>query len=211
VTHEVDVVAEVERGGMAVPCRNGRAVPSALVERVLVLARSRESPMGNWSRKELADAFDVYQQQVIDVGRTWDWASYADVFTEDATYVEHALGNMSGRAAIKDWIVSTMNMFPGSEMPSYPVEWCAIDADDDWVIFKNINTMKDPGDGSVHGAPVITALKYAGDGRWSYEEDAYNPMNFMVMIQEYVTRCHQLGTLSDDARTFATNMGWQLA
>ena len=79
------------------------------------------------------------------------------------------------------------------------------------MIFKNVNTMKDPGDGSVHGAPVITALKYAGDGQWSYEEDAYNPMNFMVMIQEYVTRCQQLGTLSDDARTFATNMGWQLA
>ena len=96
-------------------------------------------------------------------------------------------------------------------MPTYPVEWCSIDADNDWVIFKNVNTMKDPGDGSVHGAPVITALKYAGDGQWSYEEDAYNPMNFMVMIKEYVERCHQLGTLSDDARVFAKNMSWELA
>ena len=68
--------------------------------------------------------------------------------------------------------------------------------------------MKDPGDGSVHGAPVITVLKYAGDGKWSYEEDAYNPMNFLVMIQEYVQRCHELGTISDDARAFAKNMSW---
>ena len=80
--------------------------------------------MGKWSREELAEAFDVYQQQVIEVGNTWDWSSYANVFTEDATYVEHALGNMAGREAIREWIVSTMNIFPGSEMPTYPVEWC---------------------------------------------------------------------------------------
>jgi hypothetical protein len=166
--------------------------------------------MGNWSRAELTEAFDVYQQQVIDVGTTWDWAGYADAFTEDATYVEHALGNMSGRAAIRDWIVKTMNEFPGSEMPTYPVEWCSIDPENDWVIFKNINTMRDPGDGSVFGAPVITALKYAGDGQWSYEEDAYNPMNFLLMIQGYTQRCAQLGSLSEEARTFATNMGWEL-
>ena len=103
-----------------------------------------------------------------------------------------------------------MNMFPGSEMPSYPVEWYSIDADKGWVIFKNINTMKDPGDGSVHGAPVITVLEYAGDDKWSYEEDAYNPMNFLVMIQAYIQRCHELGTISDDARTFAKNMNWEL-
>ena len=54
--------------------------------------------------------------------------------------------------------------------------------------------MKDPGDGSVHGAAVITVLEYAGDDKWSYEEDAYNPMNFMVMMQGYIQRCHELGT-----------------
>ena len=127
------------------------------------------------SRRRGAD----YQEAVVEVGKTWDWSSYADHFTEDANYVEHALGNMEGRENIREWIVSTMNMFPGSEMPSYPVEWYSIDADKGWVIFKNINTMKDPGDGSVHGAPVITVLEYAGDDKWSYEEDAYNPMNFL--------------------------------
>jgi ketosteroid isomerase-like protein len=167
--------------------------------------------MGDWTRQELADAFDAYQEQVVDVCRTWDWSSYANIFTEDATYVEHALGNMTGRAEIRDWIVATMNTFPGNEMPSYPVEWCSIDADTNWVVFKNVNTMKDPGDGSVFGAPCITALKYAGDGQWSHEEDAYNPMNFMLMIQGYVTRSHELGTLSDEARTFATNMSWELS
>ena len=35
-------------------------------------------------------------------------------------------------------------------------------------------------------------------------------MNFLMMVREYVKRCHQLGTLSDDGRTFAKNMGWEL-
>ena len=163
-----------------------------------------------WSREELEEAFQNYQRAVIEVGKTWDWSGYADHFTEDAKYVEHALGNMEGRENIREWIVSTMNTFPGSEMPVYPVEWYSIDTDKGWVIFKNVNTMKDPGDGSVHGAPVITVLEYAGDDKWSYEEDAYNPMNFLVMLQGYVQRCHELGTLSDDARTFARNMNWEL-
>ena len=47
-------------------------------------------------------------------------------------------------------------------------------------------------------------------GLWSNEEDAYNPMNFMPMVQEYIGRCHKLGTISDDARTFAKNMNWEL-
>ena len=101
-----------------------------------------------------------------------DWSSYADHFTEDATYVEHAVGNMVGREAIREWIVRTMNMFPGSEMPFYPVSWYSTDTDKGWVIGKIMNRMKDPGDGSILETPVITALKYAGDGKWSCEEDA---------------------------------------
>ena len=51
-----------------------------------------------------------------EVGKTWDWSSYANMFTEDATYVEHALGDMTGRER-SGWIVDQMNIFPGSEMP----------------------------------------------------------------------------------------------
>ena len=84
-----------------------------------------------------------------------------------------------------------MNSFPGSEMPFFPTSWYSIDEEKGWVICEILNRMKDPGDGSIHERPVITVLKYAGDGRWSYEEDAYNPMNFLVMVQEYIQRCHE--------------------
>jgi hypothetical protein len=36
-------------------------------------------------------------------------------------------------------------------------------------------------------------------------------MNFMPMVQDYIKRCHELGTISDYARTFAKNMNWELA
>jgi ketosteroid isomerase-like protein len=166
--------------------------------------------MGQWSRAELEEAFHDYEKAVVEIAESWDWARYADQFTEDASYIEHGMGNRSGREEIREWISSTMNMFPGSEMPFFPCEWYAIDEELGWVIARIPNRMKDPGDGSIYESPVITVLKYAGDGKWSYEEDAYNPMNFLVMVQEYVKRSHELGTLSDDGRTFANNMGWQL-
>jgi ketosteroid isomerase-like protein len=166
--------------------------------------------MGQWSREEIEAAFKQHEQVVVEIGNSWDWSRYADEFTEDATYVEHVYGRFEGRENIRDWIVSTMNTFPGSEMPLYPTSWHAIDEEKGWVFSEVLNTMRDPGDGSVHQRPNITILKYAGDGLWSYEEDAYNPMNFMVMVQEYVGRCHKLGTLSDDARAFAKNMNWEV-
>jgi hypothetical protein len=45
--------------------------------------------------------------------------------------------------------------------------------------------MKDPGDGRIHQEYNFTLLKYAGEGRWSYEEDIYNPMRFGTMVGEW--------------------------
>jgi hypothetical protein len=166
--------------------------------------------MGRWSRKEIESAFAQHEQVVVEIGKSWDWSRFADEFTDDARYVEHALGTFEGREQIREWITSTMSIFPGSEMPHFPTSWHAIDDDKGWVFCEVLNRMKDPGDGSIHESGNITVLKYAGDGLWSYEEDAYNPMNFMVMLQGYIQRCAKLGTASDDALTFAKNMGWEL-
>lgn len=35
-------------------------------------------------------------------------------------------------------------------------------------------------------------------------------MNFLVMVQEYIQRCHRIGTISDDVRSFSKNMNWEL-
>ncbi|MGH3971666.1 MAG: nuclear transport factor 2 family protein [Mycobacterium sp.] len=167
--------------------------------------------MGQWSRAEIESAFKRHEEVVVGIGSSWDWSRFADEFTEDATYVEHTYGTLQGREEIRNWIVSTMNAFPGSEMPCYPTSWYSIDEDRGWVFCEILNRMRDPGDGSIHQAATITILKYAGDGLWSYEEDAYNPMNFLPMVREYVQRCKTLGTASEDALAFAKNMNWELA
>jgi hypothetical protein len=171
---------------------------------------AKECAMG-WSRQEIEETFEHHQQVVIEIAESWDWARYGDLFTEDATYVEHLYGRMAGREKIREWISSTMNVFPGSEMPFYPVTWYSIDVDKGWVFSEIMNRMRDPGDGSIFEAPCITILRYGGNGLWSNEEDAYNPMNFMPMVQQYIQRSHELGSVSDDARAFAKNMNWQLS
>ena len=123
-----------------------------------------------------------------EAGRTGDWAAWADVFTEDAEYVEHHFGTFHGREAIREWISGVMSSFPGNVMPEFPIEWHVVDEDRGWIVCKIWNRMADPGDGSVLEAANLTLLKYAGDGKWSYEEDVYNPAAFTDIVQEWVRR-----------------------
>jgi hypothetical protein len=83
-----------------------------------------------------------------------------------------------------------MNQREHVEMNSFPVDWSMVDEERGWVVFGVWNRMADPGDGSVHQAIAWTLLKYAGDGKWSYEEDMYNPLEFQDMIRSY----HRLKT-----------------
>ncbi|MBV8985299.1 MAG: nuclear transport factor 2 family protein [Acidimicrobiia bacterium] len=148
--------------------------------------------MTHWAREELEQAFETYQRVAAEAGRTGDWASWADLFTEDGEYVEHLYGTMRGREAIRAWISETMSTYPGNAMPAFPIGWSVIDEDKGWVICQVWNRMEDPGDGSIHQAYNVTILKYAGDGRWSYEEDIYNPAHFASMIKAWEQRKTEL-------------------
>ena len=44
---------------------------------------------------------------------------------------------------------------------------------------------RDKGDGSIFQAANLTRLVYAGDDRWSYEEDAYNPKAMADVLQAW--------------------------
>lgn len=139
--------------------------------------------MGQWSRDEIEEAFAAYQAAAVVGGTTGDWNSWADLFTDDARYVEHLYGEFEGREAIRAWIHETMATPPADEMSAFPIEWYMIDEDRGWVVCQVWNRMDDPGDGSVHQAYNITILHYAGSGQWSYEEDVYNPHTFNTMIK----------------------------
>ena len=156
--------------------------------------------MGRFSRQEIEEAFDRYQQAALKGGTTGDWNEWADLFTEDATYIEHLYGTMGGREAIRKWIHDTMSQPIHDQMIYFPVDWYIIDDDRGWVVYQVWNRMKDPGDGSLHQAYNFTLLKYAGNGLWSYEEDIYNPEHFRTMIRGWLARKKELGETQQDSQ-----------
>jgi hypothetical protein len=167
--------------------------------------------MAEVTREELEAAFARYQESSRQAGASGDWSTWADQFTEDATYIEHSYGNFSGREAIRRWITRTMGTFPGNAMPEFPIEWYVLDEDRGWVVCQVWNRMEDPGDGSVHQAANVTILHYAGDGQWSYEEDVYNPAHFTAMLEGWGRRAEELGRLPDEARAWFSTMGLTVA
>ena len=152
--------------------------------------------MGKWSRQELEEALELYTRTALEAGTTGNWDKWADLFTEDATYIEHLYGTFGGREAIRKWIVTTMSEYPNSEMKYFPHEWYMIDEERGWVVAQIWNRMVDPGDGSLHQAYNYSLLKYAGDMKWSFEEDIYNPEHFKTMIRGWFDakkRCEEAG------------------
>ena len=115
------------------------------------------------------DAFETF----LDLGaRGRDWPAWAALFTEDAVYTEHCLGQFHGSAAIETWIQSAME--PVACM-TFSVEWCIIEADR--VAFWIWNHLPAPdGRGDAEYCfPNLTILTHTGGAMWSAEEDFYEP------------------------------------
>lgn len=153
-------------------------------------------------RSELQGALDHYTQTVQRAAESRDWTLFGGLFTTDATYQEHAYGNMRGREEITAWAVRTMTSFPGNCMSDFPIGWAVFDEERDWIVCEIRNLMRDPGDGSAYEASNVTILHYAGANLFSYEEDVYNPANFAAMVTAWGKRADRLGTLPEEA------VGW---
>ena len=80
----------------------------------------------------------------------------AAMFTEDAHYVEHAYGEMQGRAAIEEWITKVMAPFPKM---TFPQDWSVIDVPNAAVVFQCQNELPEPFD--AEGAALIA--RHAND------------------------------------------------
>ena len=50
---------------------------------------------------ELDAAFTAFQATVAEIAISRDWDRFAEQFTVDADYIEHALGTMHGREEIR--------------------------------------------------------------------------------------------------------------
>ena len=137
--------------------------------------------MAEFERDEVEQAF-IHYWRTGAVGE--DWEAWADLFTDDATYVEHVLGNMHGRDAIKAWIRPIMDQY--SELYT-AYEWHMIDGDR--VVMYMQNRRDDPEEGQPPiDFPGISVLRYAGDGKWSYEEDFWSLPGAQAATKRYAAR-----------------------
>lgn len=130
--------------------------------------------MARISLDELKEAFEGYDKIRIRCSETGDWSQFADLFVEDAHYIEHAYGELQGREAIREWITKVMAPFPHMQ---FPQNWVVFDEKNGAVVFEVDNLLPHPTDPGHpgFGFPTWTRLVYSGDGLWASEEDVYNP------------------------------------
>jgi ketosteroid isomerase-like protein len=98
------------------------------------------------------------------------WPDLADLFTDDVVYIDPAWGRIQGVEEVRAFMDESMR---GLEDWNFPVEYTAIDGDT--VVVKW--TQQLPGtrpDGTRYEQSGYSTLVYAGDGRFSYEEDLLN-------------------------------------
>ncbi|MBD0321995.1 MAG: nuclear transport factor 2 family protein [Aldersonia sp.] len=130
-------------------------------------------PVGRFDRAELTEAIRHYEQVVADCSRSQDWSPFADLFTTDAEYVEHAYGSFRGREEVRRWICAVMAPFPQMRIEQV---WRAYDEENDAVVFGVDNILDHPTEaGVVFSFPNVSRVVYAGVGLFSSQEDTYTP------------------------------------
>jgi len=150
--------------------------------------------MANWPLEEVEAAFRTYWSTGA-VGENWD--AWADLFTDDALYVEHVLGNKNGREEIREWIKPIMAQY-GELYTVY--EWHMAEASGRVVVYMQNRRDNPSGDG-VLDFPGITILQYAGGGKWSMEEDYWAVPAATQTTEQYETLRKQHDPKHRDMRT----------
>ena len=130
-----------------------------------------DPPTPAHSRDEVESEFHAYRERANRAVATGDWNEWADQFTTDARYREHHFGTFTGQDEIRAWITGVMKPFPTME---FPLQSVMIDGNRVCAVIPNVLPTPDGVDG-YFGFDVNVILHYAGGGRWSYEEDVYNP------------------------------------
>lgn len=127
--------------------------------------------MTSYPREEILGAYEAYVATRRRVeARELPWDALADYFTEDAVFIDPAWGRVEGIDEIRTFLSESM---AGLEDWDFPHQWTMIDGDR--LIARWLNRL--PGsrpDGSRYEAPGYSLMIYAGNGKFSYEEDLLN-------------------------------------
>jgi ketosteroid isomerase-like protein len=137
--------------------------------------------MASHPRKEVQKAADALHRMrdkasAGEIG----WDALADLFTEDATYIDPAWGRFKGREAICRFMHDSMQ---GLKEWKFPTEWTVVDGNR--VVNRFLNRL--PGrrpDGTYYDVPGVSILEYAGGGKFSFEEDVINMVHLYEVLKE---------------------------
>jgi ketosteroid isomerase-like protein len=117
-----------------------------------------------YSRDEVEEAFRHYflTGPVLE-----DWSAWSQLFSDDAVYFDHFYGRFRGPEEIQKFLESTMGFAPHVYSP---LEWYNLDGNR--IVYKVWNRADNPDAGGPPAEfPSLQIVEYAGDGRWSSEED----------------------------------------
>jgi ketosteroid isomerase-like protein len=145
------------------------------------LPASREIRMQTHPPDEILATYQRYvdTRNRVEAGEL-PWDALAAFFTDGATFIDPAWGRIEGIQAIRRFLVDSM---AGLEDWEFPHEWAMVDGDRLVARWQN----RLPGrraDGSYYQAPGYSFLRYAGNGRFSYEEDLLNMVHVGELIRE---------------------------
>jgi hypothetical protein len=118
-----------------------------------------------------------------------NWAAWPDRLTEDVEYVEHVYGEMSGREAVRTWIVGLMAQRADVHAV---LDWYVISGRRLILSMTNRYYNPDPA-GSPFDFPGLTVLGYAGDGLFGYQEDYWDQRLAKVAYTAWAAAVEQSG------------------
>jgi hypothetical protein len=127
---------------------------------------SRDEIHAAWKRRmELQDADD--------------WAGFGNTFTADAVYHEHHYGVFRGREKILAWLVPVM------EYAGWTYRRVGLHRRQPRRPQVDEPPAGQRPDGSFYEFAGITAMEYAGNGQFSFQEDIYNRFETDKIIDEW--------------------------
>jgi hypothetical protein len=138
--------------------------------------------MSSFPRAEVEEAFKNYFM----VGPVMeDWIGWSKLFTDDAVYFDHFYGRFHGPKEIELFLESTM-MFGRHCYTS--LVWYNIDGNQ--IVWKGMNTADHPDPTQPPFLfPSLQIINYAGDGKWSSEEDWWMQSEMKTYAKGYWKAC----------------------
>lgn len=112
----------------------------------------------------------VRVREEIDAGNG-TWRDLAQFFTDDAVFIDPAWGRVQGIDEMNATVFG--EAMAGLEDWKFPVDFWAVDGDNIVVKWRQVLPGTRP-DGRPYEQSGVSTIVYAGDGKFSYEEDLLN-------------------------------------